>query len=263
MAVDCPLPMGEVDGVKVYAEPTSLGTILLEVMPGERGARGVVGYLTIEGEPLIVSAWMDRDRIVGLCLQSGGESARGDGAARLLESMIARRATGLVELRKTSGEPPSGVRLSKPLGRDKLVPKEEPAGKERIEAIESMNGIGLGILMSEIILSSRLIAKSRNLRGLFERGLRESRRRRELVRVAFFRRDGSVFNVFLYGGRVVRLIILKPGGIEAELVRDKNMLEEILEDGKDVTDASLYVVDCPRCTRIILGDKGKPEDKGK
>ena len=115
--------------------------------------------------------------------------------------------------------------------------------------------------MSEIILASKLIAKSRNLRGLFERGLRESRRRRELVRVAFFRSDGSVFNVFLHGGRVVRLIVLKPGGIEAELVKDEGMLEDILKKGKDVTDASLYIVDCPRCTKIILGDKGKPEDK--
>ena len=253
----CTVPSGE----KVLTQPVLGGELWREIARAIRGldrcVAAVYGYSG--GETFILVLYVDNGRVVGACYDSGRETLQGDEAVRRVSPLLSGEAGGLIEVvRPSAWRVPRPVGLSRPRPLEELARPAAEAGQRGERpgglALEDMDGLQVGMLLSDVILRSRLLASTRRPEDAIRRARQESRRdRRGFYRVAVFLDDGSVYNIFIKEGRIRRVIYLSPSGIEGRVLRRDENIRDILRrlEGR-VRGASVYRVECPECEKIII-----------
>ncbi|MCE4624408.1 MAG: hypothetical protein F7C35_00900 [Desulfurococcales archaeon] len=261
----CTLPQYETrlvdmltSGIPVYKQLSTL----LSKLKAERLEPALLRfYAYVRGEPVLVVIWARGDSLLGACVETGEGSFQGDRCLEILSQIMSDTETmALVEvLSFKGGEKELGrYKFSRPMSPEKIAEMSGEA-KKRVEkpsptALESMDGIQIGLLLSEVIVASRLLFTAKTPSDALRRARNLSRRNQgSLFRVALITRDGGMYNIFVKAGRVKRVLHLSPSGIEGRIVGEEEPLKEILKRD-DIVRITVYRVDCPRCEKLILGD---------
>ena len=210
------------------------------------------------GQAYIVLLYLEKGLVKGVCYDSGREVSMGEEAARRVGGLLGSPGQGLLEVWRAAEAPSRDMMLSRPRRLEDLASREaraRPAGRDRevpLLLLEEMDGLRIGMLISEVILRSRLIATSRSVDDGIRRARSESRRDRSgLYRVAVQVEDGSLYNIFIKEGRIRRVLVLAPSGVEGRVLSRRENVREILSRLR-VRHVSVYRVECPECERLIL-----------
>ena len=261
----CTLPAHETrlidmltSGKPVYQQ---LSTLLSKLKSEKLESALLRFYAYVRGEPILVVIWARGDTLLGACVETGGGSFQGDKCLEILSQVMGDTETvALVEVLSFKGDEKefNRYKFSKPMTPEKIADMRGAARKEvekpSLTALESMDGIQIGLLLSEVIVASRLLFTARSPSDALRRARNLSRRNQgALFRVALITRDGGMYNIFVKAGRVRRILHLSSSGIEGRIVGEEEPLREIL-GRDDIVRVTVYRVDCPRCEKLILGD---------
>ena len=250
-----------VSGRPIYEQ---LSTLLSKIVRDKAINTLLRFYAYIEGEALLVLLWARGAHLQGACVETVEGASYGDGCLRILSRIMRDTNTvGIIEVLNLQkrNKTLERYKFSSPLSPKRIAEmyrgEEERERREEKPAptgLESMDGIQIGLLLSEVIVASQLLFTARTPTDALRRVRHLSRRNQgALFRIALLTKDGGIYNIFVKAGRVRRILHLSSSGIEGRVVGEEEPLRDILRRG-DVVRVTVYRVSCPRCEKIILGD---------